>query len=62
MFDLESRLIAWRREMVRKIGDRRDVLDELEGHLREEMHRAALAGRNTEAAWNDAVNWMQTYV
>jgi hypothetical protein len=55
MFDLESRLTAWRRAMVEKIGDRRDVLDELEGHLREEMHRAALAGRPAEAAWDDAV-------
>ena len=54
MFDLEARIREWRRSLTGRLGQG-DALDELESHLREEMHRAALAGREPEAAWNDAV-------
>ena len=54
MFDLEARIREWRRSLTGRLGQG-DALDELESHLREEMHRAALAGREPETAWNDAV-------
>lgn len=37
MHDLETRLRAWRRETATLLGNRREVLDELESHLREEL-------------------------
>jgi hypothetical protein len=55
MFDLEARIREWRRSLTGRLGGHGDALDELESHLREEMHRAALAGRAPEATWNDAV-------
>ncbi|HEX3315192.1 MAG TPA: cytochrome c biogenesis protein CcsA [Gemmataceae bacterium] len=54
MFDLEARIRQWRQSLIGRLGQG-DALDELESHLREVMHRAALAGREPEAAWNDAV-------
>jgi hypothetical protein len=54
MFDVDARIRDWRQRLIGRLGA--DVLDELESHLREEMHRAALAGRPLEAAWNDAAS------
>ena len=53
MFDLEARIREWRRTLTGRLE--KEPLDELESHLREEMHRAALAGQPLETAWNDAV-------
>ena len=53
MFDLEARIREWRRALTGRLE--KEPVDELESHLREEMHRAALAGRPLESAWNDAV-------
>jgi hypothetical protein len=53
MFDLEARIREWQRTLTGQLA--KEPLDELESHLREEMHRAALAGRPLEAAWIDAV-------
>jgi hypothetical protein len=53
MFDLEARIREWRKRLTGRLGN--DVIDELESHLREEMHRAALMGRPLEPAWTDAV-------
>ena len=53
MFDLEARIREWRRGLTGRLE--KEPLDELESHLREEMHRAALAGRPLEPAWTDAV-------
>src|SRR3954470_22649591 len=55
MFDLEAHVLKWRQELARALGERRETLDELENHLREEYQRLLLAGRTAEEAWADAV-------
>jgi hypothetical protein len=55
MFDLEERIADWRKAMAAALGDKADVIDELESHLREELHRLALAGRPAAEAWDIAV-------
>lgn len=55
MFDLEQRIAAWRLTLAAKLGDKTDLLDELESHVREQMHRCALAGTPAEQAWDLAL-------
>ena len=55
MFDLEERIAAWRKSMAAALGDKADAIDELESHLREELHRLALAGRPAAEAWDIAI-------
>jgi hypothetical protein len=55
MFDLEKRIAAWRASMAASLGDKRDILDELESHVREQWHRLALEGLPAEQAWDRAV-------
>jgi len=54
MFDLEQRIAAWRESMATALGDKADAIGELESHLREELHRLALAGRPAAEAWDIA--------
>jgi Cytochrome C assembly protein len=55
MADLEERIGQWRRELAESLGGSAEVLEELEGHLRDEIRRLVLAGRPMEQAFVDAV-------
>jgi hypothetical protein len=54
MFDLEKSIAAWREEMIRAGITQRDVLDELESHLREDVARQVGSGATEEAAFANA--------
>jgi hypothetical protein len=55
MFDLEESIAAWREEMSRADVKRPEVLDELEGHLREDVEEQKRVGTNEGAAFERAV-------
>src|SRR5436853_897016 len=55
MFDVEERIAAWRAAMVKSLGDKTDTIDELESHLREQLHRLALEGHAADEAWRRAL-------
>lgn len=55
MFDLEQSIAEWRRRMQAAGVKDRDILDELEGHLREEVQRLAWCGMGLEQAFATAV-------
>src|SRR5436190_1644789 len=55
MFDVEQRIASWRTAMAASLGEKKDVIDELESHLREQLHRLALEGHAAEAAWERAL-------
>jgi hypothetical protein len=55
MLDQEKRIAAWRASMTATLGDKTDLIDELESHLREQLHRLALAGKPADQAWDLAV-------
>lgn len=55
MFDLEAKITEWRKQML-AAGVKSPVpLDELEGHLREEIERQVKSGVNDEAAFKSAL-------
>jgi F0F1-type ATP synthase assembly protein I len=55
MFDLETEIVEWRKQML-SAGIKSPVpLDELEGHLREEIERQVKSGGNDEAAFKNAL-------
>jgi hypothetical protein len=54
MFDLESQIRAWRGELSSALADRPDVIDELEGHLRDETDRRVRAGESPQQAFEAA--------
>jgi hypothetical protein len=55
MFDLEARIQQWRRRLADALAGRTEAVDELEGHLREEVQRLIEAGRPPEQAWEAAL-------
>jgi hypothetical protein len=55
MFDLETRLRAWRQEMAQRLAGRDEVLDELENHLREAFLAQQRSGRSADEAWAQAL-------
>jgi Cytochrome C assembly protein len=55
VFDLERRIQQWRQTAAETLGDRPEVMDELEGHLREEMQRLVQSGQAPELAWEAAL-------
>ena len=55
MFDLERKIVEWRAAMAASLGDKALVIDELESHLREHLHRLALEGHASEDAWRRAL-------
>jgi hypothetical protein len=55
MFDLEQQIRDWRRTQAAALGERPELLDELESHLREDMQRLTQAGQRPEEAWVAAV-------
>ena len=55
MANLEERIGTWRREQAESLGGSAEVLEELEGHLRDEIHRLVQAGQPMEQAFESAV-------
>ncbi len=51
MFNLEQSIAAWRRQMLAAGVKNRNVLEELESHLREEVERQARSGAGAEQAF-----------
>jgi hypothetical protein len=56
VFDLERRLQQWRQTLAETLGDRPDVIEELEAHLREEVGRLVQSGQAPEQAWRTALD------
>jgi hypothetical protein len=54
MFDIDTRIQEWRRTVLAHFGDRGDVVDELEAHLRDDLDRRLRSGVAPEQAWADA--------
>ena len=55
MADLEDRIGQWRRDLAESLGGSAEVLEELEGHLRDAVHRLVQAGQPMEEAFEAAV-------
>src|SRR5437667_4803166 len=55
MFDLEKAVAEWRQQMVAAGLQKREALDELEGHLREDIQQQIQAGLTTQRAFESAV-------
>jgi hypothetical protein len=55
MANLEERITQWRRELAESLGGSAEVLEELEGHLRDEVGRLVQAGQPAEHAFDAAV-------
>jgi hypothetical protein len=54
MFDIDTQIQEWRRTVSAHFGDRGDVVDELEAHLRDDLDRRIRSGVAPEQAWADA--------
>jgi hypothetical protein len=54
VFDIDTRIQEWRRTVSAHFGDRGDVVDELEAHLRDDLDRRVRSGVSPEQAWADA--------
>jgi hypothetical protein len=55
MFDIERAIREWREAQAAALGSRPEVVDELEGHLREELRRLLATGQPAERAWQTAL-------
>src|SRR5262245_20703274 len=55
MFDLESAMAHWRRQMRNGGINRSCVLDELESHLRDDIRRRIQSGTETRSAFETSV-------
>lgn len=55
MFDLDTKIMEWRKQMLASGVKPPVLLDELEGHLREEIERQVKSGVNDEAAFKSAL-------
>lgn len=55
MADLEERIGEWRYELAESLGGSAEWLEELEGHLRDEVHALVQAGQPLEQAFAAAV-------
>jgi len=60
MFDLEQQIRQWRQTLPDALRGRAEVIEELEGHLREEVHRLVQAGQPPERAWEAALERLGT--
>jgi len=60
MFDLEEQIRSWRAMVADKLANRRQVIDELESHLREQFERLVHEGRGEEQAWNEVLQRLGT--
>src|SRR6267142_5271862 len=55
MFDPEKAITEWRQQMVAAGLQKREALDELESHLREDIQQQIQAGLTTQRAFENAV-------
>ena len=60
MFDLEQEIREWRRNLAAAAGLNREILAELEGHLREDFERQVRSGSNATEAWQAALQRIGT--
>ncbi|HWF20448.1 MAG TPA: Clp protease N-terminal domain-containing protein [Verrucomicrobiae bacterium] len=58
MFDLEKQIVEWRRQLAASGIKRREVLDELEAHLREDVAQQIQTGVDAQRAFEAAVRRM----
>src|ERR1043166_6911105 len=56
MFDLEQAISEWRQQMISTGMRRREVLDELETHLRDDVEQQTRAGLAAQEAFARAVD------
>lgn len=61
MFDLNTALAAWRRTLENNPAFTTDDLDELEQHLRDEVHAQSIRGVDEETAYRQALQQMGPY-
>ena len=54
-FDLEQRIVDWRRQLARSGLNSAEALDELESHLREQIDRLLQSGKADQEAFRFAV-------
>jgi hypothetical protein len=58
--DIERQIERWRRGLPASLAGRADVIDELEGHLRDELARLVAGGVPAGEAWATAVERLGT--
>src|SRR5262245_15133168 len=58
--DIERKIERWRRDLPASLAERHDVIEELEGHLRDELARLVAGGVSPEDAWATAVKRLGT--
>jgi len=58
MFDLENEIAAWRLQTADAVGHAPEVLEELEGHLRDDIEQQMRAGLDAPHAFAEAVRHM----
>jgi hypothetical protein len=54
MFDLNQHVRSWRQTAAGTLGDHKELLDELEAHLRDEFDRLTSSGQSAGDAWDAA--------
>ena len=54
MSEFEERVRRWRESFREALGDRPEVIDELEAHLREDVEQLVRSGQSPEQAWETA--------
>src|SRR5687768_12264310 len=60
MFDLEQEVRKWRQDLAAAAGLTREILAELEGHLREDFERQVRLGASVTEAWQAALQRIGT--
>ena len=60
MEDIERQIERWRRGLPASLAGCADVIDELEGHLRDELARLVAGGVPADEAWAKAVERLGT--
>ena len=60
MRDLEQKIVDWRRTMAKASGHRAEVLNELEGHLRDEIDRLRGSGVSADKVFEMALSKLGT--
>jgi len=58
MFNLEEKLSNWRASLPLTLRENRELLEELESHLRDAFERQMKTGKSAEDSWSDALSSM----